>query len=158
MKTRYRKDIGAAELTLLARFSRALKIVASTSGGSIVWLLGEQELWLPLWYQAGNSWRISCYRPFLLEAIAIQPRDLKRICKYLQVAEPELVKVLFNTGTLAVVPDQKPLDKPVVRIGFTGKHFDNEGLDDPETSVGFVLARHRAEGIWKRKQEASDGE
>ncbi len=158
MKTRYRKDIGSAEFTLLARFARALHVVGRTSGGSIVWLLDEQELWLPMWYQSGSDWRISCYRPFKLEAIAIQPRDFKRICKYLQTSEPELVKMLFNTGTLAVAPNQKPLDRPVFRSEFTGVHSNNAYLNVAETSIGFVLVRHRAEGCWRWKQEVCDGD
>ena len=150
MKTRYRKDVMFDEFCILARFSRALEVVANADGGRVVWLLGEQQLWLPLWHQTGSGWRISCYRSFKQEAIAIKPGDFKRICRYLRLLEPALVSLLFKAGVLAVTPELKPLDRPMFRQEFTGVHLDNEYMNISESSVGFVLVRNRAEGNWKR--------
>ncbi len=154
MSTRYRKDVVYEEFCILARFSRALEIVVNPDGGKVVWLLGEQELWLPTWYEAVKGWRISSYRMFRLDAIAIKPCDFKRICKYLQILEPALVSLLFKSGILAVTPELKPLDRPAFRQEFTGVHIDNEYMNIREASVGYIFVRNRAEGNWKL--EAAD--
>lgn len=150
MKKRYKKDTTHGELTLLARFSHVLSVFKnSNKKGGVKWLLGKQKLNLPVWQECDGSWFFAGYDIFELEAIGITPRDFKRICKYLKVQEPDLIQVLFKTGSLAVMGGQKKHDPPAFKLAFEGVHVDNIETKKYESSGGYVLVRSRVEGDWK---------
>lgn len=148
MNTLHRKDICSVEFRLLAGFCRALQVLED-GNGRLPWVLGEVEMWLPVWYLAGNGWQLSTYRPFVREAFGIETRAMRRICRYLRVNEAQLIGTLYRLSMLAVVPGQGILEPPRFRMSFFGIEIDYEGVAPPMQSHGFVIERRRAEGKFR---------
>lgn len=148
MSTRHRRDIGISDFQQLAQFSRALHVIKRPDIPSIVWLLGERELWLPVWYLA-DTWRLSAFKPFQEEAIGIETCDFRRVSRYLRIKEPELIALLFRLSIISVQPGLSKFDKPSFRMPLGSISNSQEGSTN--IREGFVLERRRTlDGHFKK--------
>lgn len=146
----HRRDITREDIYVLARFCHALTKVESLGGGySVVWEVGTIEMWLPVWYQSGMGWQISRYKQFVKKAVAIEKGDMRRICSYLGIREPVLLRLLFKFSMLAVVPGSS-LFQPRFRMPFYGIPIDMIGAGPfSRVEEGLILEKRRALGGFK---------
>lgn len=146
--TLHRKDITHDEFSLLARFSRSLQVVEG-SNGRLPWLVGEVEMWLPVWHQSRGSWQLSTYKPFIREALGLEVWAFRKICRYLCVKEADLIRTLYRLSMLAVVPGQRPFEPPKFRMYFHGEPISYPGCAPMTEIFGFLIERRRAEGDFR---------
>jgi hypothetical protein len=158
MNTLHRKDITWDEFDLLARFCYAINKIRGHNG-RLHYLLGNIEIWLPVWSIARSGWILSQYKPFKREAIGLETCDFRLICRYLRVKEAFLVNTLFRLSMLAVVPKQSISTPRMHRMEFLGVPIDQEMWAPREFDcVGFIIERRRAEGGFRSKDApAADG-
>lgn len=152
MTSLHRKDISKADFQLLARLCYALQVLQGDFG-LLPFLLGIVEMWLPVWYRAGDGWRLAGYRPFKREAYGIETADMRRIRRYLKVREADLISMLFRLSMLAVTPSQKISDPPRFRMEFYGVPIDYYGAQ-PLHSFGFIIERRRADGQFRSESKS----
>jgi hypothetical protein len=146
---RLRTDLSPADFFLLSRFAYALGKLRRKYGFYIIWQLGEQDLWLPLWRQDDNGiWSFDKLKQFRMEAVAIEPRDFKRICKYMNIIEPHLIKLLFKAGVLALIHQEEYLEHNIYRCKFNRVN-ERSIFGERIESQGYILVRERAECTWK---------
>lgn len=148
--TVHRRDITHADFSLLARFCHALTVLDGFAGTSVYWELGKVPMTLPIWFLAGSGWTLAGYKVFTREAIWLETSVFRRICRYLQVKEPQLVDLLFRLSMLSVVSGQQLHEPRRIRQPFTGKLADDAGR---KSSVpdGFVIERRRATGGFRQR-------
>jgi hypothetical protein len=152
MSTLHRRDISRDDLALLARFSKVIKSITPEHdlfSLGLIFLIGEVEVLLPVWYQASNGWMLSTYKPFKINVIGLETATFRKICRYLCIRESQLVNCLYNLSMLAVVRGQKHYEPPRFRMKFMGEMRGYEGLCPPAVGFGFVIERRRAEGAFK---------
>jgi hypothetical protein len=146
--TIHRRDIRSEEFTLLARFCWALQHLDGWNC-KIPYVLGRVEMRLPVWQASGLGWRLNKYKNFTRDALGIEVSDFRRICRYLQVGESEMIKTLYRLSMLSVVRGQMRVDKPKFKMKFTGVHSGWEGDILSDEVFGFVIERRRAEGHFR---------
>lgn len=146
-RTLHRRDISSSEFNLLARFCYALNTLQDNDG-RLPCDLGVTEIWLPVWYKAGN-WKLAIYKSFRMEAIGLEITKFRRICKYLNVKEAELIRTLHKFSILSVVAGQKYYDSPKFRMPFWGQPIDSVGSVIATFDIGFVLEKRRAMGAFR---------
>lgn len=152
--TVHRKDMCAADFNLLARFSTLIQRYDHYSMSlnfGLIYSLGLVRMLLPVWYRTGNIWRLDRYREFVQEAIGIEVKTLRGMCRYLQVSESVLVGTLYRFSMLAVVPRQKNYERPKFRMPIVGDVLGLEGLVEPDRGIGFVIEKRRAIGGFRGK-------
>ena len=104
---------------------------------------------LPVWYRTGSIWRLDRYREFVQEAIGVEVKTLRGMCRYLQVSESVLVGTLYRFSMLAVVPRQKNYERPKFRMPIVGDVLGIEGIAEPIECSAFVIEKRRATGAFK---------
>ncbi|MCM0082970.1 hypothetical protein L4X63_15355 [Geomonas sp. Red32] len=145
MGTLHRKDIIKDDLTLLARFSHALTVVA-IFGRTPVYEVGEITLWLPVWKLAEDgSWQLDKYKTRLVPAIGITKNGMRLVSRYLQVKKSELIRVLFKLSVISVAAGCHSNHKPEFRQNFRGESIDSYGFEPPELiRHGYLFEKRRA--------------
>lgn len=150
--TVHRKDMSAADFMLLARFSRLICCYSQDKvqlNFGFVYSLGLVRMLLPVWYRTGSIWRLDRYREFVQEAIGVEVKTLRGMCRYLQVSESVLVGTLYRFSMLAVVPRQKNYERPKFRMPIVGDVLGIEGIAEPIECSAFVIEKRRATGAFK---------
>lgn len=148
MSTLHRRDINGTDFRLLARFCRALQNL-NDENGRLPYVLGEIEMYLPVWSLGQFGWQLAGYKSFDREALGIERADMRRICRYLRVHESSLVDTLFRLSMLAVIPPEKICERPRFRMEFLGTCIDHLGLVPPQKAMGFIVERRRSEGHFR---------
>lgn len=152
--TVHRKDMSAADFNLLARFSMLIQRYDHYSMNlnfGLIYSLGLVNMLLPVWYRSANIWRLGRYKEFTQEAIGIEAKTMRSMCRYLQVRECLLVGTLYRFSMLSVVPGQKSYERPKYRMPFIGDVLGLEGLVEPDECIGFVIEKRRAMGGFRNK-------
>lgn len=147
--TIHRKDMTATDLHLLARFSMLIQRYDHYSMSlnfGFIYALGVVRMMLPVWYCSANTWRLDRYKDFTQEAIGIEAKTLRGMCRYLQVRECVLIDTLYRFSMLSVIPGQKNYESPKFRMPFVGDVLRLESLVEPDECVGFVIEKRRAMG------------
>ena len=114
-----------------------------------IYLLGETQMLLPVWFKAGSNWKIATIKPFVHEAVGIEANTLRKMCRYIRVKESRLINTLFRFSMLSVISGQKYNEPPKFRMPFFGSVKGLEGYAPPEDGFGFVIKRRRLEGNFK---------
>ena len=149
MSTLHRRDISAADLTLLAKFSNALAILQG-SNGSLAWHIGVLTMLLPVWNLSASGWSLDVYKEFQRDAYGITVPDFRRICRYIMVSEARLTDTLFRMSMISVVKGQLSFERPKFKMPFSGvpsslSPFFTKKSDE----FGFVIERRRVDGAFK---------
>lgn len=150
----HRKDMSTADFNLLARFSH---LVCSYREERIqlnfgfIYSLGLVSMLLPVWYRTGNIWLLDRYKEFTQDALGIEAKTLRGMCRYLQVSESVLVGTLYRFSMLAVVPGQKNYERPKFRMPIVGEVLGIEGIAEPFECSAFVIEKRRAMGGFRGK-------
>ena len=146
--TLHRRDISSGEFYLLSRFCWVLQNVEDRNE-KIPYVLGEVVMRLPIWKNTYSGWRLSRYRDFQQQAFGIEVSDFRRICRYLNVSESEMVRTLYRLSMLSVVYEQTEHEIPRFKMKFLGVKIGWVGIISPSVSFGFVIERRRAEGNFR---------
>lgn len=133
---------------MLAQFVRALQNVHTPYTEQIFCTLGTVVMLLPVWNQYAGVWKLSAYKEFTQQAIGIAKPDMRVICNYLHISQPQLIDVLYRMSMLAVCPGTSHMDKPRYRMPFTGT-YGGESPFVASVSQGFVIEQRRAMGTFK---------
>lgn len=155
--TIHRKDMRAADFNLLARFSTLIQRYDHYSMSlnfGLIYSLGLVNMLLPVWYRTANRWGLDRYKEFTQEAIGIEAKTLRGMCRYLDIKECVLVDTLNRLNRfsmLSVVPDLKNYERPKFRMPFVGDVLGLEGLVEPDRGIGFVIEKRRAIGGFRGK-------
>lgn len=146
-ETLHRTDIISDDFRILAQFCAALNTL-SKDDNKLLWYLGEVMMFLPVWCKSAGKWRLSRYKGFRKEAIGIETADFRRICRYLDIREPMLIRTLFRMSILSVSRWQSVIDRPRFRQDFVDVPYD---MIDCEAAcyTGFVLEMRRCEGSFR---------
>jgi hypothetical protein len=114
-------------------------------------LLGETEMFLPIWFPTASGWKIAGIKPFVREAVGIETGALRKMCRHLKVREAALVNTLFRFSMLSTIPGQKYYEAPKFRMPFFGDIKGFEGYAPPCDGFGFIVERRRLEGNFRWK-------
>jgi hypothetical protein len=145
--TLHRRDIGAADFRILAKFCSALDTLQQ-GDEELLWYLGEVKMYLPVWFRSAGVWGLSRYKEFTQEAVGISTIDFRRICRFIDVKEPVVINVLYRMSILAVAGWQSVLDRPKYRQEFHGVPFRDLG-DELMSSFGYILEMRRCDGAFR---------
>lgn len=152
--TLHRKDMTSKDFLLLSHLSWLIQRYDPSNeqlNFGIIYALGELNMLLPVWYQTGTTWKLAAYKEFARDAIGIETRTFRNMCRFLRVPESELVGTLYRFSMLAVIPSQKSYEPPKFRMPFYGEILGYERYAEPGEGFGFVIERRRLEGDFRQK-------
>ena len=155
--TSHRKDMTSNDFLLLANFSRLFLKIGKDGvrvDFGLICLLGEISMLLPVWCQSGGAWRFDIFKSFNRDAVGIETKALRNMCRYLGISEAKLITTLFRYSMLAVVPRQKNYKPFMYRMPFTGEIKGCEGYAPPGVGFGFIIERRRLEGLFRTEQDS----
>lgn len=151
MASRHRSDVTFDDLTLLARFARAL-VKVPVKFYSPMYVLGEVDMLLPFWVLTGNGWEVAFYRVVTQEAIGITRNGFLHVCRnYLHEPPGNIIKLLNKLSMLAVIPGTEVGEEPQFRQPFFGVVSDYAEMPEADSMMkyvkgGFIIEKRRIVG------------
>lgn len=147
MSTIHRRDIKSSELSIVADFTRAIRVL-SISNKRLVWDLGEVKMILPVWNLAYEGWRLANYRSLKKHAIGILVPDFRRICRYIRISESQMINTLYRMSMISLVPGQTISGELKFKQLFPNIPLGLIRLE-PAAVRGFIIEFRRAEGNFR---------
>lgn len=153
MSTIHRKDLAANDFMLLAKLSWLFCRFKPESDDHLYvgtfYSLGTIRMNIPLWYLAGDGWRLAKFKQIEQEAIGIETACFRRICCYLRCREAKMIDTLYRFSMLGVFNAPLSFEKRQFRMPFSGHIKGLEHLYEPDAGCGFIIERRRLEGKFR---------